>query len=56
MQASPSTKNRDKERDPEMRQSKKGNDWHFGMKVHVGVDAKSGLTHTLVTRPATCRM
>lgn len=36
--APPSTKNRDGERDPEMHQSKKGNDWHFGMKAHVGVD------------------
>lgn len=46
--ASPSTKNKDKQRDPEMHQSKKGNDWHFGMKAHVGVDAASGLVHTVV--------
>ena len=46
--APPSTKNRDKQRDPEMHQSKKGNDWHFGMKAHVGVDAASGLVHTVV--------
>ena len=46
--ASPSTKNKDKERDPEMHQSKKGNDWHFGLKAHIGVDAASGLTHTVV--------
>lgn len=46
--ASPSTKNKDKKRDPEMHQSKKGNDWHFGLKAHIGVDAASGLTHTVV--------
>ncbi len=46
--ASPSTKNKDKQRDPEMHQSKKGNDWHFGMKAHIGVDATSGLVHTLI--------
>lgn len=46
--APPSTKNKDGERDPEMHQSKKGNDWHFGMKVHIGVDAASGLVHTLI--------
>jgi IS5 family transposase len=34
--APPSTKNKDGERDPEMHQSKKGNDWHFGMKAHIG--------------------
>ena len=43
-----STKNKDGERDPEMHQSKKGNDWHFGMKAHIGVDAASGLVHTVV--------
>ena len=46
--APPSTKNRDKARDPEMHQAKKGNQWHFGMKAHIGVDADSGLVHTLV--------
>ena len=44
--ASPSTKNRQQKRDPDMSQSKKGNQWYFGMKVHVGVDARSGLVHT----------
>jgi IS5 family transposase len=44
--ASPSTKNKDRKRDPEMRSSKKGNQWYFGMKAHVGVDAASGLVHT----------
>ena len=46
--APPSTKNKDKKRDPEMHQSKKGNDWHFGLKAHIGVDAASGLVHTLI--------
>ena len=45
--APPSTKNKDGKRDPEMHQSKKGNDLHFGMKARVGVDAASGLVHTL---------
>ena len=44
--ASPSTKNKEQRRDPEMSSSKKGNQWYFGMKAHVGVDAKSGLVHT----------
>jgi IS5 family transposase len=44
--ASPSTKNKEGKRDPAMRSSKKGNQWYFGMKAHVGVDAKSGLVHT----------
>lgn len=44
--ASPSTKNAAGKRDPEMTQSKKGNQWHFGMKTHIGVDARSGLVHT----------
>ena len=43
-----STKNANSERDPEMHQVKKGNQWHFGMKAHVGVDADSGLVHTVV--------
>ncbi len=46
--APPSTKNRQKKRDPEMHQTKKGNEWHFGMKAHIGVDADSGLVHTVV--------
>jgi IS5 family transposase len=45
--APPSTKNRDKKRDPEMHQTKKGNQWYFGMKVHVGADVNSGLVHTV---------
>ena len=47
-----STKNADGERDPEMHQTKKGNQWFFGMKAHIGADADSGLTHTVVTTPA----
>jgi IS5 family transposase len=47
-----STKNQSGERDPEMHQTKKGNQWHFGMKAHIGVDADSGITHTLITTPA----
>lgn len=43
-----STKNNSGERDPEMHQTKKGNQWHFGMKAHIGVDADSGLVHTVV--------
>lgn len=47
-----STKNRDHARDPEMHQTKKGNQWHFGLKAHIGVDQESGLVHTLVTTAA----
>ncbi len=47
-----STKNQSGERDPEMHQTKKGNQWYFGMKAHIGVDADTGVTHTLVTTPA----
>jgi len=42
-----STKNARQQRDPEMHQTKKGNQWHFGMKAHIGVDAQSGLVHSL---------
>jgi IS5 family transposase len=47
-----STKNEDKARDPEMHQVKKGNQWHFGMKAHIGVDVQSGLVHSLVATAA----
>lgn len=47
-----STKNKGKSRDPEMHQTKKGNEWHFGMKVHIGADADSGLVHSLHTTAA----
>ena len=43
-----STKNDSGERDPEMHQTKKGNQWYFGMKAHVGTDAESGLGHTVI--------
>ena len=51
IEAPPSTKNEAKSRDPEMRQTKKGKGWHFGMKAHVGTDL-NGLVHTLVTTDA----
>ena len=47
-----STKNSTGERDPEMHQTKKGNQWHFGMKAHIGVDAESGLVHTVTATAA----
>ena len=50
--APPSTKNKDHARDPEMHQTKKGNQWHFGMKAHIAVDAESGLVHTVTTTAA----
>jgi IS5 family transposase len=47
-----STKNRDQSRDPEMHQAKKGKNWYFGMKAHVGVDSKSKIIHTAVATAA----
>ncbi len=47
-----STKNAEGKRDPEMHQAQKGNQWHFGMKAHIGVDADSGLVHTVTTTAA----
>ena len=47
-----STKNKDGQRDPEMHQTKKGNQWYFGMKAHVGVDSQHKLIHSLVATPA----
>ena len=47
-----STKNKEGKRDPEMHQTKKGNQWYFGMKVHIGVDKDSGLIHSVVTTAA----
>ncbi len=46
-----STKNKSGERDPEMRQTKKGNQWHFGMKAHIGTDSRSKLIHSVVVTP-----
>lgn len=47
-----STKNAEGSRDPEMHQTKKGNEWHFGMKMHVGVDSQSKVIHSVVVTPA----
>lgn len=52
IEAPASTKNRAGQRDPEMRQVKKGNAWHFGMKLHIGADAQTGLVHSFTTTPA----
>ncbi len=52
MEAPSSTKNRKRERDPEMKQIRKGNQWHFGMKLHVGGDEQIGLVHSQATTPA----
>ena len=49
IEAPVSTKNSRKSRDPEMHQCKKGNEWHFGMKAHIGVDAGSGMVHSVST-------
>ena len=43
-----STKNLEKKRDPEMKVTRKGNQWYFGMKAHIGVDSKTKLIHSLV--------
>ena len=45
--AAPSVRNEAPARDPERHQTRKGNQWHFGMKAHLGVDAESGLVHTV---------
>ena len=47
-----STKNKEKQRDPEMHQTKKGNQWYFGMKAHIGADRASKLVHTVVVTAA----
>ena len=47
-----STKNADKARDPEMHQTRKGQQWYFGMKLHIGVDSQSGLVHSAVVTAA----
>ena len=46
------TKNKSGERDPDMHQTKKGNQWHFGMKAHIGVNARTGITHSFTTTAA----
>ena len=52
IEAPSSTKNRAGERDPEMRQTRKGNQWHFGMKAHIGVDSETGIVHSMSTTAA----
>lgn len=47
-----STKNKKKERDPDMHQTRKGNQWYFGMKAHIGVDSRTKLIHSVVATPA----
>jgi IS5 family transposase len=49
--APPSTKNQEQSRDPEMHQSKKGNEWHFGMKLHIGMDSQNGIIHSATVTP-----
>ena len=50
-----STKNADKARDPDMHQTRKGQQWYFGMKLHIGVDSQSGLAHSAVVTAANIR-
>jgi len=52
IKAPSSTKNKDKARDPEMHQTRKGKQWYFGMKAHVGVDSKTKIIHTVVATAA----
>lgn len=50
--APPSTKNKDRRRDPDMRQAKKGNQWFFGLKAHIGVDSRTKLIHAVTATAA----
>ena len=52
IQALSSTKNKEKQRDPDMCQTRKGNQWYFGMKAHIGVDSRSKIIHSVVTTAA----
>ncbi len=52
IEAPTSTKNKDKARDPDMHSARKGNQWHFGMKIHIGADVDSGAVHTVTTTSA----
>lgn len=52
IQAPSSTKNKDKARDPDMHQTRKGNQWYFGMKAHIGVDSQNRLIHSVVATSA----
>ena len=54
-EAPSSTKNRAGERDPEMRQTKKGKQWRFGMKAHIGADSETGIVHSMSTAPASAQ-
>ncbi len=56
IEAPSSTKNSTGERDPEMHQTQKGNRWHFGMKAHIGVDAGTGIVHSMTARRPTPTM
>ncbi len=51
-EAPSSTKNRSGKRDPEMRRTRKGSQWHFGMKMHVGADAETGVSHSFAATAA----
>ena len=53
-EAPSSTKNRAGERDPQMHQAKKGNQWHFGMKAHIGVDSETGIVHSMSATGGQC--
>lgn len=50
--SSTKNKNKDKRRDPAMHQTRKGNQWFFGLKTHIGMDARTGLVHSAVSRAA----
>jgi IS5 family transposase len=50
--APPSTKNKDGKRDSDMHQTKKGNEWHFGMKAHIGVDSRTKVIHAVAATAA----
>lgn len=52
IEAPTSTKNKDKQRDAEMHSTKKGNQWHFGMKLHIGVNSKTGIVHSATVTAA----
>ena len=52
IEAPSSTKNRNQARDPEMHQTRKGNQWHFGMKAHIGLDSETGIVHSMTTTAA----
>ncbi len=55
MDALSSLKNRNRERDGEMKQTRKGQQWHFGMKAHIGADAATGPAHSAAARAVRCK-